>query len=963
MKFEKFFVGLMILLFAGLLNGQGGQLTCNTAILEAYSLTGLTTPNGVNILCPNINSNCCSEIDQLVIHKQFNTSIQKTLEDKYKRNIPQYTKMVKVLNQSKTLDSNKLITWFNQYVKPTAEYSAELEKLAADWRATSERTALSQMESIKDPLEKLNKKVHKARQGFYCMICDANNHGFIDTKSQTISLSMEFCSGLIKRFGEPLYVKYAFVYGYLLSLRELIYKLTNEKLFSKERKVQLQKFISSLTECKTNPNSPGCQEICQDFHINKSSELWDGDHSSLSQTRTKLEEFMNKLSNETEAKAMFEKRKQALEKKAKAAEKQAILNSSITASNKSQNKQQPNVPGQVNTNVPGQVNINTPGQVNTNSFGQVNTNLPGQTNTNTQGISTTPNGQSNPLNGSNNPQLQNQSTMNGQQPFTQQNSFQQSQSNNQINGNVVQGGQQPGQTNAGDNSQNLSQSKLKGPQNSNNGNTNQAVSRTSNQSQTRVSGNNTKQNTKSAQTGTRNSKPRSLRNSSFRGKSRYQSRSLKKHAGHHNSLRRKKNFFRYRLLAEIPSYRMTSTVGKHKFLRHLAAKSSSGNRNSSASSGGSKQVRPASSNQKVQSNARNQNNKPSATANSQNNIQTDWQGTQGTNGLTQQPQQGGQNYDSNTNQLNSGVNNGERTFTGINQANRLDMTKQNQPTSNYGNQPQNNGGQVVKTASKGQISQSSGNINQNSGNRSTPANSLNQPLSTGNQLSNNGNQPTNNLNQPSSTSGSNVLARTVNGSPSQIQSASLTSSGVNNPTIKPKAPVVPILSPEEMKKVKKQSFSLFGSSTKVSEFVKKVPGKYTIQTSSGASSDYKLYRIKEELATLGAFKVAIKPAGLNPFNSTKELNLTIDLDKLLVQLFAEKAAASKIMKEIDPSIKQLLKEVNKKKIEDFLNDNGLMYMVYTAASDGKNEERALKSAWNIAATCLLTVFSLFAALL
>jgi len=924
MKFEKYFIGLLILLSAGLLNGQDKQPTCNTAILQAYSLTGLTTPNKVNVLCPNINWNCCSEMDQLIIHKQFNTSLQKALEDRYKKNLPQYIKTIKAVNQSKSLNSNQLITWFNQHVKPPADFSAKLEKAAANLRVASEALTMAQMESIKEPLEKLNKKVHKAREGFYCIICDAGNHGFIDSKSHSISLSQQFCASLIQANIEPLYVKYPLMNGYLLALDLLLDLLTNEKLFAAERRVVVQALNSDITKCKTDRTSLGCEALCKDFYFNKSHELWDGDHSHLSQINAKLEEYITKLANETEAKAMFEKRKQALEKIEKDAQKAALdsqkqssaqnnqLSSAKTNSVNTSGQANATSQTEISTGVNSKESSNPPGSIS----GQKNGNGPQSTNQNS--INSQPTSNQN-LQGNlkNNPgsaqngqgvavassqglgqnkstalEFQNQQNTNGL-PSGIQNQAQSGQtSNNSLN-------QNNGSINTGNQGNNINQSNPNtqsktGNQSNNNQSNPNTQSKTGNQ------GNNNNQSNPNTQSNTgnqgNNAKPKTMTGKRARvlhhyyskRNSRYRLRHSRKSQRHrHQSFRRNRHRFRNRVLAEIPSYRLTFPSSKHKILRTLT-------RNS--------WLNPHPRRTNVAKNVTNPGN-------------------------NQQPKPIAKNITNATNSSISVTAKNNTNVSGI-QVGGPNYTQPNSGVSTQRSQVLGSGNQFGNMPPNGQQPQATGSGIQLPG--------VNRQVANGG---------------ASIISGNAVSTQNSPNSVKSAQNANFQSANTNPGES------------DAMKRVKRQSFSLFESSTKVSEFAAKMPGNYNIRTSSKVSSDYRLHRIKEDVVSPGTFKMTVKLAGLNPFESTKELNLTIELDKLLAQLFAEKAASSKIMKEIDPSIKQLLKEVNKRHIEEFLNDNGLMYMVYTAASDNEVKDRSLKSAWNIAATCLLTMISLFVALL
>ena len=67
LKFIEIFKILYFLIW--LVSGQ--KKTCNTSILTSLGFTSRITPNRVNAVCPQIAENCCTNIDQMKIHKTW----------------------------------------------------------------------------------------------------------------------------------------------------------------------------------------------------------------------------------------------------------------------------------------------------------------------------------------------------------------------------------------------------------------------------------------------------------------------------------------------------------------------------------------------------------------------------------------------------------------------------------------------------------------------------------------------------------------------------------------------------------------------------------------------------------------------------------------------------------------------------------------------------------------------------
>ena len=119
--------------------------------------------------------------------------------------------------------------------------------------------------------------------------------------------------------------------------------------------------------------------------------------------------------------------------------------------------------------------------------------------------------------------------------------------------------------------------------------------------------------------------------------------------------------------------------------------------------------------------------------------------------------------------------------------------------------------------------------------------------------------------------------------------------------------------------------------------------------SDGLQPDYQLYRIATVPASMEDFRVKVAGKGMNYMADTEENNLSMDVDKLIKELFKDEVATSKASKNLDAGVKSLLKTIGKRQIEDFLNDHSLQYFIYAQTADTTGAERRLSGVWRVRA--------------
>ncbi len=186
---------ILTLTFASAIFAQGGQQTgttntgCNRDILNTYSLTGLDIPVIDKIeMCPSITRSCCLKQDQQILFTNFiHGGEYQSVVDFYGKVVGTYYGLIEKLVDVQ--DFAKLVK--NNIVKKIANC-----KLLADRILNYEVNQIK--EQVRQNLAKLQDFFQTAYSGFYCTICNFDNHKFFDSPTQTVFFSEKFCRDIVE---------------------------------------------------------------------------------------------------------------------------------------------------------------------------------------------------------------------------------------------------------------------------------------------------------------------------------------------------------------------------------------------------------------------------------------------------------------------------------------------------------------------------------------------------------------------------------------------------------------------------------------------------------------------------------------------------------------------------------------------------------------------------------------------
>lgn len=81
---------------------------CKTSLLRSIGFHSRLTPNKHNSLCPRVAVNCCSNHDQIRIHKQWKTVTEVRIKDHQEKSMNAMNQLAELFNIKDKIDLNEL---------------------------------------------------------------------------------------------------------------------------------------------------------------------------------------------------------------------------------------------------------------------------------------------------------------------------------------------------------------------------------------------------------------------------------------------------------------------------------------------------------------------------------------------------------------------------------------------------------------------------------------------------------------------------------------------------------------------------------------------------------------------------------------------------------------------------------------------------------------------------------------
>lgn len=251
-------------------------LFCNQQLMETYGINGqIDTVNDVNFMCPDIikGSNCCTYPAQIQIYQKYVKEREmKKIEKLYSHFYKEYSKL---------MFNFKLIELFATNMKPYFKNykNSNCEKF-------SKKVFFVKASDRKDiVLENLLKSIEFFKisyQGFYCTLCNAENHLYFSHSKTRMYVRKGFCQRMVSEtlnfniFKELHLIKIIRLYSQFITSCNSRAQFSNKKILpGKISFFKKHKFIDHIEKCRRNIKSQWalfyCKKYCSNFHPNKMS--------------------------------------------------------------------------------------------------------------------------------------------------------------------------------------------------------------------------------------------------------------------------------------------------------------------------------------------------------------------------------------------------------------------------------------------------------------------------------------------------------------------------------------------------------------------------------------------------------------------------------------------------------------------------------------------------------------------
>ena len=251
---------------------------CNIDLLHSYNMHGMEEPEEIVLeMCPNVHLSCCRKTDQLEMYANWIHSKERTLVEHHYRHLTEiYSELFE-----EVLEVHK-------FAEKTLK-KLEVKRIA-NCKVIAQRILSYQTKEvfaqIKLNLRKMEDFFTDTYQGFYCAICNHDNHKHFNMDNSTINFSEKFCRDMVEHTLPVVIFWYDDVVKYLNLISKFLlscdYKgdYKAEALIPKELIfVEDDVVAKHLNECRDFRNKKSwfayCGDLCHAFTISKFSNFFE----------------------------------------------------------------------------------------------------------------------------------------------------------------------------------------------------------------------------------------------------------------------------------------------------------------------------------------------------------------------------------------------------------------------------------------------------------------------------------------------------------------------------------------------------------------------------------------------------------------------------------------------------------------------------------------------------------------
>ena len=249
---------------------------CQKKLLVSLGLEGRSTAKAMSLqMCTGIKNSCCRHSDQLTIFDNWVKSNEYNgLNDLLADQAAVYNRVLDMAGQASER-AKTIIDLLKDKKKSNCKLMAT-KIVAYDITNNSQR--------IKDNTKVMHDFFKNSYKGFYCAVCDADNHKFLDVRGQRFVYSTDFCRNITKNSLNFLLYYHVYFNKYLNLITRFLNNCDNngkytDAMIRNAPSFQVNPVVGhKLTACRKYRNESfwldHCGDICNAWQITKYNDFF-----------------------------------------------------------------------------------------------------------------------------------------------------------------------------------------------------------------------------------------------------------------------------------------------------------------------------------------------------------------------------------------------------------------------------------------------------------------------------------------------------------------------------------------------------------------------------------------------------------------------------------------------------------------------------------------------------------------
>jgi len=245
---------------------------CKVAFLRTYMLKGVARANSTDpfLICPSVTQNCCSKRDQLYIFHYLKTILPTHLNDLKMRRDSAFQRI-------RGLHRRILATSPNY----TAVGVAKSNFCMTEWRKLTNFDMNKFNEQYIGITDSWMSQREESLSSFYCALCDATNHPFLDPIKPQVVIQEQTCTEFVKQHEPTMRFWLGNFMDFVMNFQNVVdcnhYTTAfNLTFFSPAKLAEREAGLSCLRTIG-GALDPSCRTICSKMGVSSITPFVDGD--------------------------------------------------------------------------------------------------------------------------------------------------------------------------------------------------------------------------------------------------------------------------------------------------------------------------------------------------------------------------------------------------------------------------------------------------------------------------------------------------------------------------------------------------------------------------------------------------------------------------------------------------------------------------------------------------------------